>query len=51
MELQTTPGEENASDTAANWAWMEWVMLAGYAGIVALAVSCALGVAVVLVGA
>lgn len=40
----------NAQSPAAPAAWVEWVSLMGYAGIVALAVSCALGVAVVLVG-
>jgi hypothetical protein len=49
MNLQPSPAQNDTSNTAS-WAWVEWVGLMGYAGIVALTVSCALGVAVVLVG-
>lgn len=47
MSMQSTP---QTQDVPAGAAWLEWVSLMGYAGVVALAVSCALGVAVMLVG-
>ena len=41
----------NATSTAsASVEWMEWIRLMGYAGLVAVIVSCALGAAVVLLG-
>jgi len=47
MNIQSTP---QTQDVPAGAAWLQWVSLMGYAGVVALAVSCALGVAVMLVG-
>ena len=46
MKMTSTNAQASTAPAAA---WVEWVSLMGYAGIVALAVSCALGVAVVLV--
>ena len=45
MEVQSeqAPGQPS-------FAWGEWVSLMGYAGVVAVAVASALGVAVVLLG-
>lgn len=45
MEVQT-----KVADGHPSFAWGEWMSLMGYAGVVAVAVSCALGVAVVLLG-
>lgn len=46
----STQSTSQTQDGPTGAAWLEWVSLMGYAGVVALAVSCALGVAVVLVG-
>ncbi len=37
-------------NASASVEWMEWIRLMGYAGLVAVAVSCSLGAAVVLLG-
>lgn len=42
--------QDSNQDVARANAWVEWASLMGYAGAVALAVSCALGIAVYLVG-
>lgn len=39
-----------AGNASASVQWGEWLRLFGYAGMVALAVSCSLGAAVVLLG-
>ena len=39
-----------AANASASVQWSEWLRLMGYAGMVALAVSCTLGAAVVLLG-
>jgi hypothetical protein len=38
------------SNASATMAWSEWASLMGYAGLVAVSVSCLLGAAVVLLG-
>lgn len=45
MDAQT-----KAADGQPSFAWGEWMSLMGYAGVVAVTVACALGVAVVLLG-
>jgi hypothetical protein len=45
MEVQS-----KSAGVHPSFAWGEWMSLMGYAGVVAIAVSCALGVAVVLLG-
>ena len=47
MSMQSTP---QTQDVPAGAAWLEWVSLMGYAGVVALAGSGAVGPAGVLVG-
>ncbi|MFT4099478.1 MAG: hypothetical protein QM674_00290 [Burkholderiaceae bacterium] len=47
MEMQSKPA---TAEGQPSFAWGEWVSLMGYAGIVAVTVACALGVAVVLLG-
>jgi hypothetical protein len=39
-----------AGNASASVAWIEWLRLMGYAGLVALALSCSMGAAVVLLG-
>jgi NAD/NADP transhydrogenase alpha subunit len=39
-----------SNNGSASMAWMEWVTLMGYAGLVAIGVSCLLGAAVVVLG-
>lgn len=49
MKVITRPvGADN--NASASMAWTEWASLMGYAGLVALSVSCLLGAAVVLLG-
>lgn len=38
------------ANASASVQWMEWIRLMGYAGLVAVVVSCTLGGAVVLLG-
>jgi hypothetical protein len=39
-----------SGDAAVSVEWIEWLRLMGYAGLVAIGVSCSLGAAVVLLG-
>jgi hypothetical protein len=48
--MNTTANVSASVSASPTVEWIEWFRLMGYAGLVAIAVSCSLGAAVVLLG-